>query len=79
MIFNELLKLHENNGGRLRPYGQMEKFREVLDECNLLDLGYVGNKFTWSKTLPNGGMVWERLDRAVSMADWFELFPATKV
>ena len=77
--FNELLKSHEKNGGRLRPYGQMEKFREVLDECNLLDLGYVGNKFTWSKNLPNGGIVWERLDRAVSTADWFKLFPATKV
>ena len=77
--FNELLKSHEKHGGRLRPYGQMEKFREVLDECNLLDLGYVGNKFTWSKNLPNGGMVWERLDRAVSTTDWIELFPATKV
>jgi len=57
----------------------MEKFREVLDECNLLDLGYMGNKFTWSKNFPNGGMVWERLDRAVSTADWIDLFPAVKV
>ena len=57
----------------------MEKFKEVLDECNLLDLGYMGNKFTWSKNFPNGGMVWERLDRAVSMADWIDLFLATKV
>ena len=46
--FNELLKSHEKHGGRLWPYGQMEKFKEVLDECNLLDLGYVGNQFTWS-------------------------------
>ena len=44
--FNELLKSHEKHGGCLRPYGQMEKFREVLDECNLLDFGYVGNNFT---------------------------------
>lgn len=57
----------------------MEKFREVLDECNLLDLGYVGKKFTWSKNFPNGGMVWERLDRAMSTADWIDLFPVTKV
>ena len=57
--FNELLKSHEKSGSRLRPYGQMEKFREVLDECNLFDLGYVGNKFSWSKTYPNGGIVLE--------------------
>ena len=77
--FNELLKSHEKNGGRLRPYGQMESFRQVLDECNLLDLGYMGNKFTWSKSFPNGGMVWERLDRAVSTVEWLDLFPVTKV
>ena len=23
--------------------------------------------------------MWERLDRAVSMAEWFDLFPVTKV
>ena len=77
--FNELLKSHEKCGGRLRPYGQMESFRQVLDECNLLDLGYMGNKFTWSKSFPNGGMVWERLDRAVSTVEWLDLFPVTKV
>ena len=57
----------------------MESFRQVLDECNLLDLGYMGNKFTWSKSFPNGGMVWERLDRAVSTVEWLDLFPVTKV
>ena len=44
--FNKLLKSHEKLGGHLRPYGQMEKFREVLNECGLFDLGFSGNKFT---------------------------------
>lgn len=77
--FNELLKSHEKLGGHLRPYGQMERYREVLDAYGLFDLGYVGNKFTWSKNYPNGGLVWERLDRAVSTVEWFDSFPATKV
>ena len=77
--FNEILKSHEKLGGRLRPYGQMQNFREILDECGLLDLGFVGNKFTWSKTYPDGGVVWEKLDRAVSSASWYDLFLATKV
>lgn len=42
-------------------------------------LGFVGNKFTWFKTYLNEGVVWERLDKAVSTAEWYELFPATKV
>lgn len=77
--FNELLKSHEKLEGHLRPYGQMERFREALDECGLLDLGFVSNKFTWLKNYPNGGIVWERLDRAVSTAEWFDCFPITKV
>ena len=55
--FNELLKSHEKLGGCLRPYGQMERFREAPDECGLLDLGFVSNKFTWLKNYPNGGIV----------------------
>ena len=77
--FNELLKSHEKLGGRLRPYGQLQKFREVLDECGLFDLGFVGNKFTWFKTFPGSGVVWQRLDRAVSSVAWYDMFPATKV
>ena len=57
----------------------MLKFREALDECGLFDLGFVGSKFTWYKTYPDGGIVWERLDRAVCTMEWFNLFPATKV
>ena len=77
--FNEILKSHEKRGGRLRPYSQMEQFREVLDKCNLLDLGFLGNKLTWSRTYPNGGMVWERLDRAVCTTEWYDLFLSTSV
>lgn len=51
----------------------------MLDECNLLDLGFSGNKFTWSRTYSNGGVVWEWLDRAVCMAEWYDLFLSTNV
>jgi len=27
----------------------MQGFRNALDECGFLDLGYIGNKFTWYK------------------------------
>ena len=72
------MKFHEKRGGCPHPYGQMQKCREVPDECGLLDLGFNGKKFTWFKNYPSGG-IWECLDRAVSMADWIERFPTTKV
>ena len=77
--FNDITRLNEKKGGRLRPYNQMKNFRDVLDECGLTDLGFVGSKFTWCKNFANGISVWERLDRAVGTRNWFEKYLATKV
>ena len=35
--FNEIIRAHENIGGRLRPFKQMQDFRDVLDECGFRD------------------------------------------
>lgn len=57
----------------------MKNFLDALDECGLMDLGYVGSKFTWFKKFSNGIPMWERLDRVVGTIDWFDNYPATKV
>lgn len=57
--FNKLSKSQEKLKGRLRPYGQMKIFQEVLDECGLMDLDFVSNKSTWFKNYLNGVTVWE--------------------
>lgn len=44
--FKEILKSHEKVGRRPRPSGKMQGFRDVLDECGFIDMGFVGNKFT---------------------------------
>ena len=67
--FNEILKADEKLGGRLRPNSQMEAFREVLDECEFKDLGYVGGKYMWYRGSRGGNTIWERLDRAVATTD----------
>ena len=77
--FIEITKSHEKVGGRPRPNQQMQEFRDVFDDCGFVDLGFVGNKFTWYKSYPNGTTIWERLDRVVGSHDWLSLFPATKV
>ena len=55
----------------------MQAFRDILDECDFLDLGFVGSEFIWHKHFA-GYMVWERLDRVVATSDWLSLFPNTK-
>lgn len=41
----------------------------------MIDLGFSGPRFTWSNLRPALGHVKERLDRALSNADWRLLFP----
>lgn len=45
--FNELLSQSEKLGGGLRPDGQMDLFRVVVDECDFLELPFTGSRFTW--------------------------------
>ena len=51
--FNEVTKQSEKLSGRTRPYNQMQAFRDILDECGFMDLGFVGSKFTWHKHFEN--------------------------
>ena len=77
--FNEILKQSEKVGGRLRPYSQMQIFREALDECGLMDLGFKGSPFTWSKHYLSEASIWERLDRAVALHEWFIRLSGSRV
>ena len=62
--YNEIMHAKEKEGGGVRPEGQMRKFREVVNRCQLKDLGYMGLDFTWSRRLGSrGGCVkgWKEL------------------
>ncbi|KAL0004760.1 hypothetical protein SO802_012321 [Lithocarpus litseifolius] len=77
--FNELTRADEKLGGNRRSHAQMQLFRDAIDECGFIDLGYSGSKFTWRKHFANGQSIWERLDRALCTNDWLQQFGATKV
>ena len=49
-------------------------FREAIDECELLDLGYTGVPFTWCNNQDAMATVWARLDRAMASVDWVNKF-----
>ena len=44
--YNELMFTSEKKGGNARPEDQMKQFRDVINRCNLRDLGYKGSAFT---------------------------------
>ena len=77
--FNEITRQDEKLGSVPRPHNQMQLFREVIDECGFLDLGFEGQKYTWSRHFENGSSIWERLDRCLVTSSWFLSFPGSKV
>ena len=51
----------------------------MLDECGLIDLGFVGPRFTWSKHFSDDHSIWERFDRGLANNNWFHKFPGSRV
>ncbi|XP_073357962.1 uncharacterized protein [Aegilops tauschii subsp. strangulata] len=73
--FNEILTCDEKMGGAARPQQYLDRFREALETCDLGDIGYEGDKFTWrnhSKEMTT--YICERLDRATANIQWCEAF-----
>lgn len=67
---NEILYGSEKDGGNPRPGRMMQAFRDCLFDCSLIDMEFIGDKFTWRR-----GEIRERLDRAVCNEAWSEKFP----
>ncbi|KAK1678763.1 hypothetical protein QYE76_039611 [Lolium multiflorum] len=77
--FNEILFASEKQGGKVKNQAAMERFRHALDACELEDLGYIGDPYTWRNNSSSAGTyIKERLDRAVANLTWRQHFPAYK-
>ncbi|VAH55769.1 hypothetical protein VPH35_041824 [Triticum aestivum] len=58
----------------------MDRFKSALEECELDDLGFIGDAFTWrNHNHVAADYVKERLDRAVATQAWRDRFTAYKV
>lgn len=57
---NGIQFLHEKDRGNPRPQQYMQAFQQVIDDCELRDMGFRGDRFTWQR-----GRIRERLDRGL--------------
>ena len=78
--FNDMIYEEEKLGGLLVNRTCIAAFRNCLDKCGLIDLGFHGPRFTWTNKSPTWqSTIKERLDRGLGNADWTLLFPSTEI
>ena len=69
--FNEIAESSEKKGGAPVDMAKCRAFSARINDCNLIDLGFIGSRFTWRGPLWNGkDRVFKRLDRALANVDW---------
>lgn len=75
--FNELLNNSEKRGGRPICRSRTKELWNVLNYCELLDLGFQGSNFAWwnKRFKDKSKLIRERLDRFLATDDWIYTFP----
>ena len=77
--FNEIVHSDEKLGWLDRDARQMKGFRDCLSECGLVDLGFVGQRYTWCNSRIGEQRTLVRLDRMVANEKWLNIFGEAKV
>ena len=66
-------------GRSTRSQTQMQLFRDTIDECGFLDMGYKGHPFIWKKFFSDGRTIGEWLDRCLANNEWMVCFGGSTV
>ncbi|PKU71097.1 hypothetical protein MA16_Dca011538 [Dendrobium catenatum] len=72
--FNCITNVSERIGGKPPNFHAMEDFNDMILSCNLNDIGFSSNGFTWNK-----GTMWQRLDRILFNDQWISSFQNTHI
>ena len=77
--FNELLSRHDKLGGNPLNPRRVQLFKECLDSCSMVDLGFHGPNYTWVNKRDVGQFIQERLDRGFANPLWSDLYPEAAI
>jgi hypothetical protein len=73
--FNAILSSAEKCGGRSFGFASYFDFVDFVQFNALVDLGFVGNKFTWSNHRFGRDNIRERLNHGLANQGWVHLYP----
>ena len=77
--FNEPLVEADKFGGRLVSINRSLLFKDCLDKCNMVDMGFSGPRYTWTNRREINNLIQERIDRVFMNPSWCLLYPDAKV
>ena len=77
--FNEPLLSEDKFGGRPVSLSSSLLFKDCLDKCNMVDLGFLGPRYTWTNRREINNLIQERIDRFFMNPSWCLLFPDARV
>lgn len=77
--FNEPLLDEDKFGGRNISLNRSLLFKDYLDKCNMIDLGFLGPRFTWTNGRELSALIQERIDRFFVNPNWCSTFPEARV
>ena len=72
--FNEELSEEEKSGGNPICMRRVRAIKECMNACHVMDLGFLGPKFTWSNKREVGDLIQCRLDRCWANPAWKEFY-----
>ena len=61
--FNEPLTEKDKYGGKTVSVNRSFLFKERLDKCSMIDIGFTRARFTWTNKSPIQSLIQERIDR----------------
>lgn len=73
--FNFIINEDEQIGGNKGGSSKTNYLKELMFEFNTMDLGYLGNKFTWARGKWGKVAIKRRLDKGVASISWCLAFP----
>jgi len=68
--FNETAYLEERNHGSPEMLRRCNRFKQLIENNGLIDLGFFGPNFTWTRGLNQENRKEARLDRALCNMEW---------
>ena len=77
--FNEPLINEDKFGGRGVNINRSLAFKDCLDKCSMVDMGFSGPRYTWTNKRDISNLIIERIDRFFMNPDWCVMYPNARV